>query len=67
MSFTSPEKDFFFYISDVITAPEKEKRSSIHYSRLGAQCARTPLLSGAGAPAACSSWGSRSKLRATGF
>ena len=31
LSFTSPEKDFFFYIYDVITSPEKEKRSVTHY------------------------------------
>jgi hypothetical protein len=28
MSFTSPEKDFFIYIYEVITSPEKEKRST---------------------------------------
>jgi hypothetical protein len=27
----SPEKDFFFYIYDVITSPEKEKSSANHY------------------------------------
>jgi hypothetical protein len=31
-SFTSPEKEiFFFNICDVITSPEKEKSSAIHY------------------------------------
>jgi hypothetical protein len=39
LSFTSPEKEFFFspekeffYIYDVITSPAKEKRSTYHYS-----------------------------------
>jgi hypothetical protein len=31
LSFASPEKDFFFYIYDVITSPEKEKSSANHY------------------------------------
>jgi hypothetical protein len=31
-SFTSPEKDFFFYIHGVITSQEKEKRSVLYYS-----------------------------------
>jgi hypothetical protein len=31
-SFTSPEKDFFFYIHGVISSPEKEKRSVLYYS-----------------------------------
>jgi hypothetical protein len=32
MSFTSPEKEIIFlYIHDVITSPEKGKRSIIHY------------------------------------
>jgi hypothetical protein len=31
LSFTSPEKEkYFYYIYDVITSPEKEKRSTIH-------------------------------------
>ena len=33
LSFASPEKDFFFYICDVITSPEKEKSSANHYFR----------------------------------
>jgi hypothetical protein len=33
LSFTSPEKEkYFFYIYDMITSPEKGKRSTIHYS-----------------------------------
>jgi hypothetical protein len=31
LSFTSPEKDFFIYIYDVITSPEKEKSSANYY------------------------------------
>ena len=33
MSFTSPEKDFLFYIYDVITWENKQKSADIYYSQ----------------------------------